>query len=115
MVINKFVFGFAAWLDARRNVDKDAWFSRKTQEVLSGKSTFDRITNPRLQDTVICAGQDVIADRSAERLGKSDAAVILLRKIWKRESPPLGGGQTRHAVHIPELRSIRQGRGTRLG
>lgn len=40
---------------------------------------------PRLQDTVISVGQDVIADRSAERLGRSDAAVILLRKIWKRE------------------------------
>jgi len=92
-VIDKLVFGFAAWLDARRNVDRDAWFSRKTQEVLSGKLPFDRITNPRLQDTVICAGQDVIADRSAERLGKSDAAVTLLRKMWKRELRLLAEGK----------------------
>src|SRR5262249_44026028 len=84
-IINKLI-GFVAWVDARRpGVDKDRWFSKKTLEVLSGKSTFARITNPRLQDTVICVGQGAIADRSAERLGTSDAAVILLRKIWKRE------------------------------
>jgi 5,5'-dehydrodivanillate O-demethylase oxygenase subunit len=86
--INKLI-GFAAWtaawIDAGRGAHKDQWFTKKTSEVLSGKSTFERITNPRLQDTVICVGQGAIADRSAERLGTSDAAVILLRKIWKRE------------------------------
>jgi 5,5'-dehydrodivanillate O-demethylase oxygenase subunit len=84
-IINKLMFGLAAWVDARRSADKDHWFSMKTLEVLSGKSTFDRISNPRLQDTVMCVGQGPIADRGAERLGRSDAAVILLRKIWKRE------------------------------
>ena len=84
-ILNKLVFGLAGWIDARRRSDRDEWFSRKTLEVLSGGSTFDRITNPRLQDTVICVGQGAIADRSADRLGRSDAAVILLRKIWNRE------------------------------
>jgi Rieske 2Fe-2S protein len=42
------------------------------------RSTFERITNPRLQDTVICVGQGAIADRSAERLGTSD-------RVWNRE------------------------------
>jgi len=92
-VINKLALGIAAWIYARTNADQDEWFSRKTQDVLSGKSTFDRITEPRLQDTVICTGQGVIADRSAERLGKSDAAVILLRKIWKRELRLLAEGK----------------------
>ena len=92
-VINKLVLGIASRLDARRNADKDEWFSRKTLEVLSGRSTFDRVTNPRLQDTVICVGQGAIADRSAERLGRSDAAVILLRKIWKRELRLLAEGK----------------------
>lgn len=82
--IDKLMFGLAAWVDARRSADNQ-WFSSKTLEVLSGKSTFDRIGNPRLQDTVMCVGQGPVADRSAERLGRSDAAVILLRKIWKRE------------------------------
>jgi 5,5'-dehydrodivanillate O-demethylase oxygenase subunit len=84
-VINKLALGIAAWIYARRNADQDEWFSRNTHDALSGKSAFDRITEPRLQDTVICVGQGPIADRSAERLGSSDAAVILLRKIWKRE------------------------------
>jgi 5,5'-dehydrodivanillate O-demethylase len=98
--INKLIFGFAAWLDAHRNVDRDEWFSRKTLNVLSGKSTLDRVAtgwlqdtvmcvgqgaNARLQDTVMCVAQGAIADRSAEQLGSSDAAVILLRKVWKRE------------------------------
>jgi 5,5'-dehydrodivanillate O-demethylase oxygenase subunit len=90
-IINKLI-GFAAWIDARRRVDKDQWFSKKTLQVLSGKSTFERITNPRLQDTVICVGQGAIADRSVERLGRSDAAVILLRKIWERELRLLAEG-----------------------
>jgi 5,5'-dehydrodivanillate O-demethylase len=46
-----------------------------------------------LQDTVICVGQGAIADRNAERLGRSDAAVILLRKIWKRELRLLAEGK----------------------
>jgi 5,5'-dehydrodivanillate O-demethylase len=92
-VINKLMFGFAIWLDAHRNVDKDEWFSRKTLEVMSGKWTFDRTTNPRLQDTLMCVGQGAIADRSAERLGRSDAAVILLRKIWRRELRLLAEGK----------------------
>jgi 5,5'-dehydrodivanillate O-demethylase oxygenase subunit len=41
----------------------------------------------------MCAGQGAIADRSAERLGTSDAAVILSRKIWKRELRLLAEGK----------------------
>src|SRR5262249_1055590 len=63
--------------------------------------TFDRVTNPRLQDTVICVGQGAIADRSAERLGRSDAAVILLRKIWKRELRLLAEGKPLTQFTLP--------------
>ena len=90
--INKLI-SFAAWVDARRRGHKDQWFSKKTLEVLSGKSAFERITNPRLQDTVICVGQGAIADRSVDRLGSSDAAVILLRKMWRRELRLLAEGR----------------------
>jgi 5,5'-dehydrodivanillate O-demethylase len=92
-VIHDLVFGFAAWLDARRNVDKDEWFSRNTEKVLAGKWSFDRVTNARLQDTVMCVGQGAIADRSAERLGRSDLGVTLLRKMWKRELNLLAQGK----------------------
>jgi len=100
--INKLI-GFAAWIDARRRTHKDQWFSRKTLEVLSGKSTFERITNPRLQDTVICVGQGAIADRGVDRLGSSDAAVILLRKIWRRELCLLADGQPLTQFTFPQF------------
>jgi len=39
----------------------------------------------RFQDDVAQVGQGAIADHSRERLGQSDKAVIVLRKIWARE------------------------------
>ncbi|HLH95324.1 MAG TPA: Rieske 2Fe-2S domain-containing protein [Xanthobacteraceae bacterium] len=101
--IDNLIFGAAAWIDARRRVDRDAWFTRKTLQVLSGKSTFDRITHARLQDTVICVGQGAIADRRSERLGRSDAAVILLRKIWRRELRLLADGKPLTEFTFPQF------------
>src|SRR6185295_10617628 len=101
--IDKLIFGFGAWLHGRRSSSKDDWFSRKTQEALSGKLPFDRIKHPRLQDTVMCAGQGTIADRSADRLGRSDAAVILLRKIWRRELRLLAEGKTLTPFTFPRF------------
>jgi 5,5'-dehydrodivanillate O-demethylase len=101
-VIDKLI-SVAAWVDARRSADKDDWFGRKTREVLSGKSTFDQITNPRLQDTVMCVGQGAIADRSSERLGRSDAAVILLRKIWQRELRLMAEGKPLTQFSFPRF------------
>ncbi|HEY7061492.1 MAG TPA: Rieske 2Fe-2S domain-containing protein [Chloroflexota bacterium] len=46
-----------------------------------------------LQDFVAQAGQGVIADRAHERLGRSDKAVILLRRIWERELRALAAGR----------------------
>jgi 5,5'-dehydrodivanillate O-demethylase len=45
------------------------------------------------QDTVAQLGQGVIADREHERLGRSDASVILLRRLWTRELQALAEGQ----------------------
>jgi len=38
-----------------------------------------------IQDNATQLGQRAIADRRGERLGRTDAAVILLRSIWERE------------------------------
>jgi 5,5'-dehydrodivanillate O-demethylase len=46
-----------------------------------------------IQDNVAQIGQGVIADRGNERLGRSDAGVILLRKIWLRELRALAEGR----------------------
>jgi 5,5'-dehydrodivanillate O-demethylase len=37
-------------------------------------------------------GQGIIADRTRERLGRSDAVVILFRKLWARELRALAEG-----------------------
>ena len=46
-----------------------------------------------IQDTVAQVGQGVIADRTSERLGRSDLLVILLRKLWARELRALAEGR----------------------
>jgi 5,5'-dehydrodivanillate O-demethylase len=45
-----------------------------------------------VQDTVAQVGQGPIADREHERLGRSDIALILLRRIWARELRALAEG-----------------------
>jgi 5,5'-dehydrodivanillate O-demethylase len=56
----------------------------------------------RIQDGVAIAGQGVIADRQNERLGASDAGVILLRKIWMRELRALAGGKRLRSFARPD-------------
>jgi 5,5'-dehydrodivanillate O-demethylase len=47
-----------------------------------------------IQDNVALAGQGAVYDdRDSERLGRSDAAVILLRKLYERELGALAGGK----------------------
>jgi len=56
----------------------------------------------RIQDGVTIAGQGAIADRSKDRLGASDAGVILLRKIWRRELRSLATGKPLVPFSRPE-------------
>src|SRR5207247_9042823 len=45
----------------------------------------DRTFIVQVQDYASLLGQGTIADRAHERLGRSDAVVVLLRKLWERE------------------------------
>ena len=47
----------------------------------------------RVQDDVSQVGQGVIADRRNERLGRSDAGIIMIRKLWTRELRALAEGR----------------------
>jgi 5,5'-dehydrodivanillate O-demethylase oxygenase subunit len=72
--------------------------------VLSGQIGFYQLDTSRrdtilLQDAVVTTGLGPISDRSQERLGYSDAGVILLRKIWTRELKLLEAGQPLTAFH----------------
>ncbi len=57
--------------------------------ILAGKAQlFDYADRPDfllLQDDVAQCAQGVIQDRNTERLGRSDVAVVMLRRIWARE------------------------------
>ena len=53
----------------------------------------DRPDIVNIQDHVAQEGQGAIPDRAHERLGRSDVAVILMRKIWARELRALAEGK----------------------
>ncbi len=55
-----------------------------------------------IQDTVAQVGQGAIADRRAERLGRSDVGIILIRKIWERELAALADGRPLKQWQRPE-------------
>ena len=46
-----------------------------------------------IEDYLSMVGQGSIPDRSNERLGRTDAAVILLRGYWERELRAFAGGR----------------------
>jgi 5,5'-dehydrodivanillate O-demethylase len=78
------------------------------EAVLAGKTHVDDITDLQLavnvQDYVAQRGQGVISDRAGERLGRSDAGVILLRKLYAREMKMLAEGKKlkRWSTLVPE-------------
>ena len=66
------------------------------EDIWAGKLRFADVTHPDLaivQDIAVQAGQGRIADRSNERLGRSDTAIILWRKMLQREFRALAEGR----------------------
>lgn len=78
--------------------------------ILAGRKRYADVQHPeivRIQDGAAVAGQGAIVDRSAEHLGATDAAVILLRKIWARELRLFAAGKPLTAFRRPsDLRAI---------
>jgi hypothetical protein len=67
------------------------------RDIWSGKIRFNEITHPDLavvQDIAVQAGQGRIEDRASERLGRSDAGIILWRKILTRELRAITEGRS---------------------
>lgn len=66
------------------------------EAVLRGEIRIADITEPtsivNVQDYVAQVGQGTIAPRERDRLGRSDAAVIQMRRIWARELEALAEG-----------------------
>ena len=82
------------------------------EAILSGRKNWDDVANHpniiRIQDGVAICGQGKIEDRSRERLGTSDAAVIMLRRLWKRELELLAAGKPVTPFGTPEPEALRQ-------
>ena len=66
----------------------------------------------RLQDDIAQIGQGRIADRTAERLGRGDVGVIMIRRLWARELQAMANGKplkdwTRTPDIVPEAWGLR--------
>ena len=63
--------------------------TRSLRAVLSGRERWEDIEERPdqvlIEDGIVLLGQGVLPDRSLNRLGSSDAAIILLRKLYARE------------------------------
>jgi len=92
--------------EADRFLAKKAQFAQKVraapkvmdlvQDVWSGRRRLVDIDHPELamvQDIAVQAGQGRIADREKERLGRSDAGIILWRKMLRRELQAIAEGR----------------------
>jgi len=82
------------------------------QAILAGRKSWQDVARHpniiRIQDGVAICGQGKIVDRSRERLGTSDAAVILLRKLWRRELKALAAGKAVTPFGTPEPQALRK-------
>ena len=82
------------------------------EAILSGRKSWEDVANRpniiRIQDGVAICGQGKIEDRSRERLGTSDAAVIMLRRLWRRELGLLAAGRAVTQFGTPDPQALRQ-------
>jgi hypothetical protein len=65
------------------------------KDIWSGKLRYADVDHPDLaivQDIAVQAGQGAIEDRECERLGRSDAGIIVWRKILARELRAIAEG-----------------------
>jgi 5,5'-dehydrodivanillate O-demethylase len=101
--------------DAERYLAKRDEYDRKVasagpasdlaREVMAGRLAFSAIEHPdrvRVQDVAVQAGQGLIVDRSQEHLGRSDAAIIVWRKMLARELRAIAeGSKPKHWTPAP--------------
>jgi hypothetical protein len=74
------------------------------RDLWAGKIRFADVTHPDLaivQDIAVQAGQGRIEDRASERLGRSDAGIILWRKILARELRAIAEGRPAKKWKVP--------------
>jgi len=82
------------------------------EAILAGRKTWEDVAKHpniiRIQDGVSICGQGKIEDRSREQLGRSDAALVMLRRMWRRELQLLAEGQPVTPFGTPDPGALRQ-------
>ncbi|MGI9316324.1 MAG: hypothetical protein ACR2QW_03230, partial [bacterium] len=89
-------------LKTMRDPAPDAELLQAPQDILDGKYTLndfpaDNVSYQNMvnmHDDVTQIGQDIIYDRSTETLGRSDIAIVQLRKLWVRELNKHAAGES---------------------
>jgi hypothetical protein len=80
--------------------------------ILSGRKSWEDVANHpnivRIQDGVSICGQGKIEDRSRERSGRMDAAVVMPRMLWRRKVELLATGQPATQFGSPDPQALRQ-------
>jgi len=74
------------------------------RDLWSGKLRLAEVTHPDLavvQDIAVQAGQGRIEGRQSERLGRSDAGIILWRRILTRELRAIAQGRQAKKWQVP--------------
>jgi 5,5'-dehydrodivanillate O-demethylase len=76
-----------------------SWLGRLARAILDGEGRIEDHEDKLLpfqyqllQDFVVQGSQGTIADRSRERLGRSDKAIALLRRLWRAELQAVAKG-----------------------
>jgi 5,5'-dehydrodivanillate O-demethylase oxygenase subunit len=96
----------------RRDRPEATPIHEEIEAILSGEKTWEDIASHpniiRIQDGVSICGQGKIEDRSREQLGRSDAALVMLRRMWRRQLESLASGQPTTQFGTPDPQALRQ-------
>ena len=78
--------------------------------VLAGRERWedieDRPDQVLIEDGIVLLGQGVLPDRSKNRLGSSDAAIVLLRKLYARELTAVQAGLALTKFPTPDTETL---------
>lgn len=82
------------------------------EAILAGEKTWADVANHpniiRIQDGVSICGQGRIEDRSREQLGRSDAALVMLRRMWRSQLESLANEEPVKDFGTPDPQALRQ-------
>jgi len=96
----------------RRERPEGTPIHEEIEAILAGRKTWEDVAKHpniiRIQDGVSICGQGKIEDRSREQLGRSDAALVMLRRMWRRELEALAAGKELTNFGTPDPQALRQ-------